>query len=127
MIGNAICEVTVDPDPDNPEELDVRSLAAAVRDALPLATVVGVIDARRPADITLDESTEPGDEETLSTAFRSYLTNFGAGLTGGADPERVASLFDELLAAVELGQDPVVAEDAELATLGLNDPAGTWT
>jgi len=125
-IGDAICEVTVDPDPAAPNELDMSSLATAVREALPNATVVGVIDARRPADITLDETNESADEETLSTAFRSYLTSHGAGVVGSADPERVASLFDELLGAVELGQDPTVTEDLELAALNIaSGPGGS--
>jgi exonuclease SbcD len=120
-IGNAICEVTVDPDPSDPEGTDLRSLAAAVRAALPRATVVGVIDARRPADITLDETNETGDEETLSTAFRNYLTSHGAGTVGTADPERVAAMFDELLTAVELGEDATVAEDVQLLALNIGD------
>lgn len=120
-IGNAICEVTVDPDPSDPEGADLRSLAAAVREALPRATVVGVIDARRPADITLDETNETGDEETLSTAFRNYLTSYGAGTVGTADPERVAAMFDELLTAVELGEDATVAEDVQLLALNIGD------
>jgi len=126
-IGDAICEITIEPDPADPEETDLRSLAAAVRYALPLATVVGVIDARRPADITLDETNTAGDEETtLNDAFRSFLVSHGAGVVGTADPERIAALFDELLAAVEVGEDAVVAEDAQLVALNIGDtPTGS--
>lgn len=116
-LGDAICEVTVQPDPDATEDLDTRSLALAVREALPRATIVGVIDARQPPEITIDEITNPTEEETLGSAFRSYLSDYGAGLLAGADPDRVIGLFDELLTAVELGHNVEVAEDAELDAL----------
>lgn len=123
MIGTAICEVTVDPDPDSEELADMRSLAAAVREALPDATVVGVIDGRRPPEITLDEAGGSAEEETLADAFRSYLVAHGAGVIGDADPTRVADLFDELLAAVEMGEQPSIAEDLRLAEV-IADGAG---
>lgn len=116
-VGTAICEVTVEPDPADPEVLELSSLAAAVRDALPDATIVGVIDARKPPDIALDETGDAGEEDSLSGSFRRYLSEHGAGIVGDADPERVASLFDELLAAVEVGDEPSVAEDTQLIAL----------
>lgn len=119
-IGDAICEVTVEPDPARPGIEEMASLTAAVRDLLPRATVVGVIDARRPADVTLDETNEVGEEETLHDAFRSYLNAHGSAAIGAADAGRVAELFDELLAAVEVGQEPVVREDVQLAELAAN-------
>lgn len=124
-LGDAICEVTVEPDPGAPDDLDTRSLAAAVREALPDATIVGVIDARQPPEITLDETTDPAEEESLGAAFRSYVTSHGAGALGGADHERVVSLFDELLAAVETGHTAEVAEDLELTALHAITGAGS--
>jgi len=114
-LGDAICEVTVEPDPDvNPSD-DLVSLTAGVRAALPEATIVGVIDARRPAELTLDESAPAvGAEETVGQALRRYLAAEGAALIGQAEPDRMTGLFDELLAAVEIGDAPAISEDVRL-------------
>lgn len=119
-IGTAICEVTVEPDPDEPVE-EGTSLARLVRETLPDATVVDVIDASAAPVVTLDEETsEGGEEETFGSSFRSYLKEAGSRSLGAeANAQRVAELFDELLTAVEIGGSAVIREDSELATLGI--------
>lgn len=114
-LGDAICVVTVD---DGPET--VESLNQLVRGALPNACVVQVIDGRKPAEVSLDElvDTDGAPEETLSIAYRRYLTEGeGDPHVAAASLTRVAELFDELLAAVENADDPDPAEAATLQRL----------
>lgn len=121
-LGDAICVVTVDDGPAT-----VESLNAVVREALPDACVVQIIDGRKPVEVSLDELVDPNDapEETLSTAYRRYLTE------GEGDPHvpqasltRVSELFDELLGAVESADDPDPAESAALQRLETSESTG---
>jgi exonuclease SbcD len=122
-LGDAIVEVTVDHDPADDAALELASagtsLAARVREALPAATVVGVVDARRPGAATLDEAGPAEAEPTLADALRAYLAGDGAGplADAQADAGRVAALFDELLHAAELGLPATTADDDRLAEL----------
>ena len=126
-LGNAIVEVTVLPEPshDLDHADDRQSLAGLVADALPGATVVSVIDGRRPhvalADAGGDEA--DGSPPSIPETFRTWLASAeGAKLLNSvgdtpADPERVVTMFDELHAAVLGDEVPVLAEAAQLADL----------
>lgn len=115
QVGRDICVVTVDDAPD-----DIDSLNTSVRDALPEACVVQVIDGRRPAQVTMDELVTGDDpsEESIGTAYRRWLSD-GSGdpHLPGAHLERVVELFDELQAAVAAAEPPDVAEAATLDRL----------
>jgi len=115
-IGRDICVVTVDDAPD-----DVESLNRAARDALPDACVVQVIDGRSPVAVSIDDLAddgEPRSEESLGTAYRRYLEEeLSTRPQTDAEPQRIAELFDELLASVEAIDEPDPREAAELARL----------
>lgn len=118
-IGRDICVVTVDDAPD-----DVDSLNRAVREALPEACIVQVLDGRRPAEVALDELVDAdaeaaaGPEETIGHAYRRWLTDGdGDPHVSGADLARVTALFDELLAAVDSASPPEPDEAAGIDRL----------
>ena len=115
-IGRDLCVVTVD---DGAEDVD--SLNRAVRDALPGACILQVIDGRQPAAVALDDlldDPETQAEESIGTAYRRWLTEGeGDPHVPGADLTRVVELFDELLAAVDSAAEPDPVEGAELERL----------
>lgn len=92
------------------------TLSAAVAAHLPEATIVGVIDARRPRSKTADEITVPDITDSVHDMFRRWLRDEGGPLfdrhatTGAATAERVATLFDEIHHAISVDADIVVAE-----------------
>ena len=98
------------------------SLTEAVHVALPEATVVGVIDARRPNVVVADELELPDNTESPGERFRIWLTESGSPLfaryaDGLADPERVAMLFEEIHNAVTTDSDVELTELVQIAEL----------
>ena len=131
-IGRGLVEVTVVADPavsgavgrDEPIVLDgtaFDTLSSAVAHLLPEATVVGVVDARNPHVATADELDVTAVPATVNESFRAWLAaDADAVLAQGdglADAARVATLFDELHAAVTAGGEAVLSEVAALAAL----------
>lgn len=133
-LADGIVEVTVIPEPGAAgsgadaivvEGESYDTLSDAVRSVLPDATLVGVIDARNPhagVGVDLDEPTGPA--ESLESSFRSWLADGGASVFAGAGlgaavAERVASLFDELLAGVIAGDAAVPTELGQLHDLAV--------
>ncbi|WP_051071527.1 metallophosphoesterase family protein [Ilumatobacter coccineus] len=130
-LGDAIVEVTVTAEPDstavvfnpNAELGEHDSLSSAVAAALPDATIVGVIDARRPRSDTADQIEIPENTETVSEMFRGWLHDSGGPLferhatTGAASGERVAELFDEIHHAVGTDTDIAIAELEQMRAL----------
>lgn len=115
-VGRDLCVVTVDDAAD-----DVDSLNRAVREALPQACILQVIDGRTPTVTSLDELADPGDtraEESIGGAYRRWLTD-GAGdpHVPHADLTRVVALFDELLAVTEGAEAADPPEATELDRL----------
>jgi exonuclease SbcD len=106
-----------------PDLTGFDSLAAAVRAALPDVCLLGVVDASRPGINVADEIELPETTESVPEQFRDWLATSSAPLftrhavTGAADPERVASLFEEVFGAVGLGADPEPPEYTRLLTL----------
>ena len=130
-LGDSIVEVAITAELDddgsplpagpiviNDHEFDM--LSAAVAAVLPDATVVSVIDARTPFG-ALADLPEPEAATSLSDAFRGWLGSAAARqslslpATVGADPARVAEMFDECHAAVLLDNTVEFAEIAQLA------------
>jgi len=115
-IERDLCVVTVDDGAD-----DVDSLNRAVREVLPDACILQVIDGRAPAAVALDDlldSPEAQPEESIGTAYRRWLTEGeGDPHVPGADLARVVELFDELLAAVDSAADPDPVEAGRLERL----------
>jgi len=116
-IGRDLCVVTVDGGDD-----DVDSLNRAVRDLLPDACILQVIDGRQPAAVALDDLADPAAghraEESLGAAYRRWLTEGeGDPHVAGAELVRVVELFDELLAAVDSAEAPDPVEAARLERL----------
>jgi hypothetical protein len=115
-VGRDLCLVTVDDGAD-----DVDSLNRAVRDALPEACILQVIDGRQPAAVALDDlldGDEAQAEESVGAAYRRWLTEGeGDPHVPGADLTRVVELFDELLAAVDSAGEPDPVEAAQLERL----------
>lgn len=128
-VGDGLVEVTVAPEPtvagEGPTSLEIPgydSLAAAVHDALPGATIVGVLDGRRPETAVADDLDVPDTAESPADLFRGWLADSGPPLfarlsTGLADPERVASMFEEIHAAVTTDADVELVEARRLAEL----------
>lgn len=128
-VGDGLVEVTVAPEPtatsDAVASVDIPgydSLAAAVHDALPEATVVGVLDGRRPGAAAADELEVPESAESPAELFRAWLADAGAPLfarhsTGLANAERVAEMFAEVHTAVTTDSDVELAETSTLAVL----------
>ncbi len=127
-LGDAIVEVTVLPEPTlalgDPVD-EHESLAAHVADALPDASVVSVIDGRRPHVALADAQVAERDDAppSIPETFRTWLASTeGAKLlnTVGdtpADPERVVTLFDEFHAAALGDEVPHLAEATQYADL----------
>jgi exonuclease SbcD len=110
-IGDGLVEVTIGPEDgadDGPGALEIPgfdSLAAAVHDALPEATIVGVLDGRRPGTAVADDLDIPEVTETPAQLFRGWLAESGGPLlgrysSGHADPERIARMFEEIHTSV---------------------------
>lgn len=119
QIGRDICAVTVDDAP-----ADVESLDAAVRDALPDACVIQVIDGRRATAVALDEldlAAEAAADEPIGATYRRWLAEAGNVGPQGADLARVCELFDELHAAVAGEEDAIPAEQAALERLAAEE------
>jgi exonuclease SbcD len=138
-VGRGLVEVTVTAEPgqarhpDDPIEVGgatFDTLSSAVAAALPAATVVGVVDARRATVATADQLDVADAPLTINETFRAWLADADGVVAQGdglADPARVAALFDELHSATTTGSEPVLAEVATLAALvGAPDgpPAG---
>jgi len=139
-LADAIVEITVraEPDPLDPAASDaivVRgtsfdTLSAAVAAALPDATVVGVIDGRNPhAGVAAELAPTESAPDSVGTAFRAWLSGDGESVfatagAGAADPERVAELFDELVAGVGTGEPATPREVAEVARLAAATEGG---
>ncbi|MCY4424323.1 MAG: metallophosphoesterase [Acidimicrobiaceae bacterium] len=131
-LRDGLVEVTVEHEPKGDEgadhdttSLDIPgydTLTAAVHAALPDACVVSVVDARRPDVNVADEVEVPEVTETPTQLFRGWFAENGQALVDrhdahGADPERVASLFDEIHTAVTTESDVEVAERGTIAAL----------
>ena len=131
-LRDGLVEVTVEHEPKGDEgedndttPLDIPgydTLTAAVHAALPDACVVSVVDARRPDVNVADEVEVPEVTETPTQLFRGWFAENGQALVDrhdahGADPERVASLFDEIHTAVTTESDVEVAERGTIAAL----------
>ena len=131
-LRDGLVEVTVEHEPkgDEGEDNDTTSLdipgydtlTAAVHAAFPDACVVSVVDARRPDVNVADEVEVPEVTETPTQLFRGWFAENGQALVHrhdahGADPERVASLFDEIHTAVTTESDVEVAERGTIAAL----------
>jgi len=131
-LRDGLVEVTVEHEPkgDEGEDNDTMSLdipgydtlTAAVHAALPDACVVSVVDARRPDVNVADEVEVPEVTETPTQLFRGWFAENGQALVDrhdahGADPERVASLFDEIHTAITTESDVQVAERGTIAAL----------
>jgi hypothetical protein len=100
-----------------------------VRDALPDACIVQVIDGRRPVEVSRDELVAAGTqtvEETVGSAYRRWLTD-GSGdpHVPGADLARVVELFDEIHAAVASVDTADPAEATTLARLETEELVGS--
>ena len=98
------------------------TLTAAVHAALPDACVVSVVDARRPDVNVADEVDVPEVTETPAQLFRTWFAENGQALVDrhdahGAEPERVASLFEELHTAITTESDVELAERVAIAAL----------
>ncbi len=132
VLGHDLVEVTVEHERkgDGFEENDTVSLeipgydtlTAAVHAALPDACVVSVVDARRPDVNVADEVEVPEITETPTQLFRGWFAEHGQALVDrhnahGADPERVASLFEEIHAATTTESDVEIAESGIIAAL----------
>lgn len=131
-LRDGLVEVTVEHEPKGGEaedndttSLDIPgydTLTAAVHAAFPDACVVSVVDARRPDVNVADEVEVPEVTETPTQLFRGWFAENGQALVDrhdahGADPERVASLFDEIHTAVTTESDVEVAERGTIAAL----------
>ncbi|WCO67248.1 metallophosphoesterase [Iamia majanohamensis] len=127
-IGDGLVEVTIGPEEGGGEgaiTLEIPgfdSLAAAVHDALPDATIVGVLDGRRPETAVADDLHIPETTETPAELFRGWLAESGSPLlarysTGHADPERIARMFEEIHTAVTTDSEVELDGLARLLTL----------
>lgn len=126
-LGDGLVEVTVTAEPTSTPgvaaTLDIPghdSLAAAVHDALPEATVVGVLDGRRPGAAAADDLEVPVSAESPAELFRAWLADASAPLfarysTGLADAERVAQMFADVHTAVTTDAEVELAESKTLA------------
>ncbi len=86
------------------------TLTDAVHAVFSDATVVGVIDARRPDVAVADEIDLPEMTESPGELFRSWFAEHGRNLIAktnahNADPERICSLFDEMHSAITTDAD----------------------
>ena len=111
-----------DPDEVNTHcarvELDIPgfdTLTDAVRDALPDATIVAVVDARRPDTAVVDETDRPDVPDSPSELYRGWFAEAGAALIAradahNADPARITDLFAEFHHGVTTDTDPEIAE-----------------
>ncbi len=127
-IAAGIVEVTVTAAADGDDTITVGgitfdTLSAAVNTVLPDATVVGVIDARRAyAAIDTDDTPDGGAADTMTEAFRRWLTTDGHSVLaqqggGKADASRVVGMFDECSTALATGADVELSELAALHAL----------
>jgi exonuclease SbcD len=115
-IGPAMVEVTLTADGTDPDGPIVvggtgyDSLAGAVHALLPAATVVAVVDGRRVRrDTSGVVASSTNTITSLGETFRHWLTQHGTSLLERqthADQAGVATLFDEIYAAVVAGDAP---------------------
>ena len=131
IVGDGIVEVTVVPEPGAPSgPVDANvvagerydTLSDAVRAVLPVAALVGVVDARNPNAGQTAEPAGSGPVESIEAAFGSWLAGDGVTVlakdpSGQADPARVHALFEELYAGVVAGEPAVPGELADLDRL----------
>lgn len=132
--GSGIVEVTVTPEidadgnaepPTDPiiiSDVTFDTLSSAVAALLPDATVVSVIDGRNPTVSPADELDAPTSNESIGDLFRGWLTTDSSTLFSqpahlGAEPARVAAMFDEFYTAATTGADPELAELTQLERL----------
>lgn len=110
-VGKALCLVTVHT------ESPVPDLSEKVRDLLPEATLLEVVEScsARKA-VALRKEDAQAAEPTFEELFREYLAETG---TKGAPVDRVVSAFSALLAAVEHEEPARFPEEALL-----DPPAG---
>ena len=136
-IGDGIVDVTVLPEPDEDGssvasdgipivigERQYDSLAAAVADQLPDATIVGIGDARVVYE-ALEASDSELVDEPVGEAYRTWLRDQSDAVLraeggGVANINRVAELFDELHAAVTTDAEFEPSEEERLAELSGN-------
>lgn len=127
-LSDGLVEVTIGPEEgegDEPGSLEIPgydSLAAAVHDALPQATIVGVLDGRRPETAAADDLDIPETTETPQQMFRAWLAESAGPLldrysTGHADPERVARMFEEIHTAVTTDSEVELTDLTRLLAL----------
>ena len=138
-VGDGLVEVTIQLEPDRigsngPSQADGGSelvsldipgfdnLTDAVNAALPDATIVGILDARRPDTAAADEIELPDGDETVGELFRAWMADHGSSVTAkttahNADLDRVCALFDEIHAAVTTDSDVALAEQAKIENL----------
>lgn len=130
-LGNDLVEVIVEHEPRG-DGCDADSysleipgydtLTAAVRAALPDACVISVVDARRPDVKVADEVEVPEITETPTQLFREWFAENGQTLVDRysahrADPERIASLFEEIHAAITTESEDEIVERRTINTL----------
>lgn len=104
------------------------TLNDAVHAAFPDATVVAVVDARRPDTPVADEIDLDDITDSIPTLFRAWFADHGSNLIAranahDADSERICELFDAAHDAVTTDSDVDVDELATLADLTAEETA----